>query len=404
MEPTRNERLSHVTYEIRGKLFELAEELERKGHKITRLNIGNPAAFGFDVPDEIVQDIIQNIRSGQGYCDSRGLFAARKAIEQYAHTRELRDISADDVYIGNGVSELILLSMQALLNPGDEVLVPAPDYPLWTAAVNLSGGKPVHYLCDPAADWQPDLQNIRSKLTPRTRGIVLINPNNPTGAVYPPEILQQIAKIAEEHGIAVFSDEIYDKILYDGAEMCSIGRFVADTLCVTFGGLSKNYRAAGFRAGWMVLSGDRRRWKSYIEGLNLLASMRLCSNVLAQLGIQTALGGDQSIHQLVLPEGRLRKQRDLCFDRLSRMPGISVWRPRGALYLFPKIDLKRLGFASDFDFCLELLREKKVLTVQGSGFNWPTPDRFRIVFLPHVDELEDSLGRMEDFCRERDRG
>ncbi len=401
MHSVRNSRLSQVSYEIRGSLFELAEQLERQGHRITRLNIGNPAAFGFQVPDQLMKEIVSNMSLAQGYCDSKGLAGARGAIEQYALSRGIGGVRVEDIYIGNGVSELILMCMQGLLNEGDEVLIPSPDYPLWTAAVNLAGGKPIHYRCDPDSEWQPDLQDLEAKITSRTRALVVINPNNPTGAVYPAAVLKSMAELAAKHQIAIFSDEIYDKILYDDAEMTSIASLTQETLCVTFGGLSKNYRAAGFRAGWMILSGDLKGWAPYRDGLTVLASMRLCSNVLAQLAIQSALTSDRSINDLVLPAGRLREQRDLSFERLSKTPGLSVWKAKGALYLFPKIDLEMLGLKSDYEFCFELLKTKQVLTVQGSGFNWITPDRFRLVFLPSVEELGTALDRIEEFCRER---
>lgn len=397
MEILKSQRLNNLKYEIRGATYHKALELESQGYKIHNLNIGNPAPFGFDSPDEIVHDIIMNIRNAQGYSDSRGLFAARKAVMHYTQTIGIQDVEINDIFIGNGVSELILLSMQALLNPGDEILVPSPDYPLWTAAIALSGGTPVHYVCDEASDWNPDLDDLEKKITPRTKGIVLINPNNPTGAVYEKDILIRMAKIAEEHGLILFSDEIYDKILYNGAIHHPMGSFVTDTLCVTYGGLSKNYRSAGFRGGWMILSGAKQKAKSYMEGLLLLASMRLCANVPTQYAIQTALGGYQSIKELVVPTGRLHKQMNLVYDRLTSIPGITCVRPKGSLYVFPKIDLKKFGMKTDEQFVYDLLSDQKVLVVAGTGFNYISDDHFRIVFLPTVDELNQAMDKLEFF-------
>jgi alanine-synthesizing transaminase len=401
MEFKKSNRLDHLKYDIRGPVYEKAQELESQGYKVINLNIGNPAPFGFDTPDEIVHDIIMNIRNAQGYSDSRGLFAARKAVMHYTQTQGIPNIEINDIFIGNGVSELILLSMQALLNSGDEILVPSPDYPLWTTSVALSGGKPVHYICDEASDWNPDLDDLESKITPRTKGIVMINPNNPTGAVYEKEVVARIARIAEEHGLIIFSDEIYDKILYDGAVHYPIATMVEDTLCVTFGGLSKNYRAAGFRGGWMILSGARHRAKSYIEGILLLASMRLCANVPTQYAIQTALGGYQSIKDLVIPTGRLYKQMNLIYDRLMTIPGISCVKPKGAMYLFPKINLSKFSFKDDGQFVFDLLSEQKVLVVAGTGFNYIHNDHFRIVTLPTADELNQAMDRIEVFLETR---
>ncbi|MGV3538602.1 MAG: pyridoxal phosphate-dependent aminotransferase [Rufibacter sp.] len=393
----KSTRLDNVFYEIRGPIYEKAMDLERQGYRITRLNIGNPAPFGFDAPDEIVHDIILNLRNAQGYTDSKGLFAARKAIMHYCQSKAIQNVQVEDIIIGNGVSELILLSMQALLNDGDEILIPAPDYPLWTAAVNLSGGKAVHYLCDEASDWYPDIADLESKITPRTKGVVLINPNNPTGAVYPAEVLKQIVQVAERHKLIIFSDEIYDKILYEETVHHATAAFTQDTLCLTFGGLSKNYRAAGFRAGWLVASGNLASAKSYIEGLNALASMRLCSNVPAQFAIQTALGGYQSIKDLVLPTGRLRKQRDVCYEKLTSIPGISCVKPMGAFYMFPKIDTQKFNIVRDEQFVLDLLNDQHVLLVQGTGFNWPQPDHFRVVYLPTIVELDETLDKLALF-------
>jgi len=401
MEFLKSQRLNNLKYEIRGATYQKALELESQGFKIHNLNIGNPAPFGFDAPDEIVHDIIMNIRNAQGYADSRGLFSARKAVMHYTQTIGIQDVEINDIFIGNGVSELILLSMQALLNPGDEILVPSPDYPLWTASIALSGGKPVHYICDEESDWNPDLDDMERKITSRTKGIVLINPNNPTGAVYDKDVLKRIAKMAEEHGIIIFADEIYDKILYDGSVHTPMGTLVSETLCVSYGGLSKNYRSAGFRGGWMILSGAKQKAKSYVEGLLLLASMRLCANVPTQYAIQTALGGYQSIKELVLPSGRLHKQMNLVYDRLTSIPGITCVKPKGSLYVFPKIDLKKFGLEGDEKFVYDLLSEQKVLVVAGTGFNYITDDHFRIVFLPTIDELNQAMDKLEYFLETR---
>jgi len=371
-----------------------------QGYKITRLNIGNPAPFGFDAPDEIIHDVIINIRRAQGYTDSKGLFAARKAVMHDCQRKGIADVQIDDIYIGNGVSELILLSMQALLNNGDEILIPAPDYPLWTASVNLAGGKAVHYMCDEAADWYPDLADLESKITPRTKGLVIINPNNPTGAVYSEEVLRQMVAIAERHNLIIFSDEIYDRILYDDAVHFSPAAFSDNILFLTFSGLSKNYRAAGFRAGWLIVSGAKHRAKSYIEGITALASMRLCSNVPSQFAIQTALGGYQSIKDLVLPTGRLRRQRDVAYEKLTQIPGITCVKPKGAFYMFPKIDVEKYQIKDDQQFVLDLLIDQKILLVQGTGFNWPYPDHFRVVFLPTVEELSQTIDRIALFLKD----
>lgn len=393
----KSSRLDSLRYEIRGPVYEKALELEAQGYKIIKLNIGNPAPFGFDAPDEIIHDMIVNIRDAQGYADSRGLFAARKAVMHYTQSRGIAGVEIEDVYIGNGVSELILLSMQALLDDGDEILVPSPDYPLWTTAVALCGGKPVHYACDEQSDWNPDLDDLERKITRRTKGIVVINPNNPTGAVYDRVVVERIARLAERHKLIVFSDEIYDKIIYDGAVHHPMARFAHDTLCLTFGGLSKNYRAAGFRGGWLILSGAKKEARSYIEGLTLLASLRLCGNVPAQFAIQTALGGYQSINDLVVPTGRLHKQMQLAYDKVTALPGVTCVKPKGALYLFPKLDLKRFSFQNDEQFVLDLLVNERVLLVPGTGFNYFRDDHFRIVFLPTVEELDLALGRVGRF-------
>jgi alanine-synthesizing transaminase len=374
-----------------------ARLMEEEGHRIIKLNIGNLAPFGFETPEEIQQDVIHNLPQSSGYSDSKGLFAARKAIMHYTQSKQIAGVGMDDIYIGNGASELIVLAMQGLLENGDEVLVPSPDYPLWTAAVSLGGGRPRHYVCDEGAGWLPDLDDIRSKITDNTRAIVIINPNNPTGAVYPDDLLRELVEIARQHQLIVFADEIYDKMLYDGLSHTSIASLADDVLFVTFNGLSKNYRACGYRAGWMVVSGEQRHAQDYIEGLNILSSMRLCSNVPGQFAIQTALGGYQSIDDLVAPGGRLRRQRDLAWDMLNSLPGVSCVKPQAALYLFPRLDPKMYPVANDQEFVLELLKEEKVLVVQGSGFNWPDPDHFRMVFLPNGDDLQEAMTRMERF-------
>jgi len=393
----KSSKLADVGYDIRGPVLEKARLMQEEGHKIIQLNIGNLAVFGFDPPDEIVQDMIRNLPASAGYTDSKGLFAPRKAVVHYTQEKRIAGVGVDDVYLGNGASELIAFSLNALLDAGDEILVPAPDYPLWTAAVSLSGGTPVHYLCDEQSGWLPDLADIRKKITLRTRGIVVINPNNPTGALYPDALLRDIVEIARTHGLIVFADEIYDKTLYDGGTHTSIASLADDVLFVTFNGLSKNYRACGYRAGWMVVSGDKRDAKDYIEGLTMLASMRLCANTPGQLAIQTALGGYQSIKDLVAPHGRLTKQRDLAHDLLTAIPGVSVIKPKAALYMFPRLDPKLYPIENDQQFAYELLAEEKVLIVQGTGFNWPRPDHFRLVFLPNPDDLTEAIGRIERF-------
>jgi alanine-synthesizing transaminase len=393
----KSSKLADVCYDIRGPVLEKAREMEDEGHKIIKLNIGNVAAFGLEPPDEIVQDMIRNLPHAAAYTDSKGLFAPRKAVVHYTQEKHIAGVTVDDVYLGNGASELIVMSLNALLDNGDEVLVPAPDYPLWTAAVSLSGGRPVHYMCDEASDWMPDVEDIRARITPRTRAIVVINPNNPTGALYPPELLAQIVELARAHELIVFADEIYDKTLYDGNQHTSIASLADDVLCVTFNGLSKNYRSCGYRAGWMIVSGDKRHARDYIEGLNMLASMRLCANTPGQLAIQTALGGYQSIKDLVAPGGRLCRQRDLAYELLSQIPGVSVVKPKAALYMFPRLDPKVYPIADDQQFAYELLADEKVLIVQGTGFNWRSPDHFRLVFLPNSDDLTDAVGRIARF-------
>ncbi len=393
----KSNKLDHVCYDIRGPVLQEAKRLEEEGNKVLKLNIGNPAPFGFEAPDEILVDVIRNLPSSQGYSDSKGLFSARKAIMQHYQARDMRDVTVEDIYIGNGVSELIVQAMQALLNDGDEMLVPAPDYPLWTAAVSLSGGTAVHYMCDEQQGWFPDLDDIRSKITKNTRGIVIINPNNPTGAVYSKDILLEIVEIARLHNLIIFADEIYDKILYDDAEHHSIAAMAPDLLTVTFNGLSKTYRVAGFRQGWMVLNGPKKHAKSYIEGLDMLASMRLCANVPMQHAIQTALGGYQSISEFILPGGRLYEQRNRAWELINQIPGVSCVKPMGALYMFPKIDLNRFSIKDDQKMILDLLLQEKVLLVQGTAFNWPHPDHFRIVTLPREDDLDMAIQKFGRF-------
>ncbi|WP_304237276.1 pyridoxal phosphate-dependent aminotransferase [Jiulongibacter sediminis] len=397
----KSERLNRLSYAIRGPIFDKAQQLEAQGHKIINLNIGNPAPFGFDVPDEIMEDMILNLRNAQGYCHHLGIFSARKAIMHYTQQVGIKDVRIEDIFIGNGVSELIVMTMQALLNPGDEILIPSPDYPLWTTAVGLSGGTPVHYICDEESDWNPDVNDIAKKITSRTKGIVLINPNNPTGAVYEKDVLEQIVKLAADNNLMVFSDEIYDKILYDGHKHTPTASLSEDVFFMTFGGLSKNYRATGFRGGWVIASGAKEKAKSYLEGLNLLASMRLCANVPTQYAIQTALGGYQSIDDLVGEEGRLRKQRDLVHYKLTDIPGITCVKPKGSMYVFPKIDLKKFNIESDEQFTLDLLTEHHVLVVPGSGFNTFDKSHFRVVFLPNADTLNKAIGEIENMLEER---
>ena len=390
-------KLANVCYDIRGPVLREAKRLEEEGNRILKLNTGNPAAFGFDAPEEVIQDIILNLPNAQGYSDSRGLFSARKAIMQYCQQKNFPQVELDDIIIGNGVSELVVMAMQALLNNGDEMLVPAPDYPLWTAAVNLSGGRAVHYLCDEQSDWYPDIEDIRSKITSKTRGIVVINPNNPTGAVYPPELLKQIVQLAREHNLIIYADEIYDKILYDEIEHTAMASLTEDVLCISFNGLSKSYRAAGFRAGWLVASGPKHLAKDYLEGLEMLASMRLCSNVPAQYAIQTSLGGYQSINDLLLPGGRLLEQRNVIHSMLDQIPGVSCVKPKGALYTFPKLDPKVYPIHDDEKLVLDLLLQEKILLVQGTAFNWPNPDHLRIITLPRVEDLESVATKLERF-------
>ncbi len=393
----KSDKLNNVCYDIRGPVLELASKMEEEGQKIIKLNIGNVGVFGFDPPEEIQQDMIRNLVNSAAYSDSKGIFTARKAIMHYSQEKNIRGVGLDDIYTGNGVSELIVLAMNALLNNGDEILVPAPDYPLWTAAVSLSGGTPIHYLCDEGKNWAPDVKDMRSKISSKTKGIVVINPNNPTGAIYSDQTLQDIVDLAKEFDLIIFADEIYDKTLYEGKTHTSIASLSEDVLMITFNGLSKNYRSCGYRAGWMVLSGNKEFAHDYIEGLNMLSSMRLCSNVPGQWAIQTALGGYQSINELVGKGGRLRRQRDLAYDLITQIPGVTCVKPDAALYLFPKLDPDMYPIENDQDFIAELLKEEKVLLVQGSGFNWPYPDHFRLVFLPNEDVLREAISRLAKF-------
>lgn len=393
----KSSKLANVCYEIRGPVLEKAQQMEQEGHHIIKLNIGNPGPFGFEAPEDILRDVIHHLSRSVGYSDSKGIYSARTAIMQHYQTRGVPNVSIDDIYLGNGVSELIVMAMQALLENGDEMLIPSPDYPLWTAAVALSGGKPVHYRCDEADAWNPDLEDIESKITERTRGIVVINPNNPTGAVYPEALLKRIVKLAKKHQLIIFADEIYDKILYDGIEHTTLASLCENQLCVSFNGLSKSYRVAGFRSGWMLISGKKDHARDYIAGLNILASMRLCANVPAQNAVQTALGGYQSIADLVLPSGRLGKQRELAWQLLTDIPGVSCVKPQAALYMFVHLDPAMYPIENDEKFALELLMQEKVLIVHGSGFNYPDKNHFRVVFLPMEDELREAIGRIARF-------
>ncbi|MGW2248985.1 pyridoxal phosphate-dependent aminotransferase [Kitasatospora sp. NPDC001660] len=397
MQVIQSSKLANVCYDIRGPVLDEAMRLEEQGHRILKLNTGNPAVFGFEAPPEILQDILRNLANAHGYGDSKGLLSARRAVVMHYEDRGLHGLSVDDVFLGNGVSELIQLAMTALLDDGDEVLVPAPDYPLWTASVSLAGGTAVHYRCDEQAEWYPDLADIEARVTDRTRAIVVINPNNPTGAVYPREVLEGIVEIARRHDLVVYADEIYDKILYDDAEHVPLATLAPDLFCVTFNGLSKSYRVAGFRSGWMVLSGDRHRARSYIEGLTVLASMRLCANMPAQHAVAAALGGRQSVRDLVLPGGRLLASRDAAYELLNDIPGVSCVKPKGALYAFPRLDPKVYKIKDDAQMVLDLLRSQRILLVQGTGFNWPEPDHFRLVTLPRAEEITDAVTRIGDF-------
>ena len=395
----KSTKLDNVCYDVRGPVVEEADRMIADGIHILKLNIGNPAPFGFTAPEEVIRDMMHNLPETEGYSDSKGLFPARKAIMQYCQLKKIPNVGINDIYTGNGVSELITMSMQGLLNNVDEILMPSPDYPLWTAAANLAGGHPVHYMCDEAANWYPDMDDIRSKITDRTKGIVIINPNNPTGALYPREVLQEIVDIAREHQLIIFADEIYDRLVMDGEEHISIASLAPDLFCVTLNGLSKSHRIAGFRVGWMCLSGDKSYAKGYIEGLNMLASMRLCSNVPAQSIVQTALGGYQSSDELLLPGGRIYEQREFIYHALNRIPGISAVKPKAAFYIFPKIDTAMYNIHNDEQFVLDFLRKEKVLLVHGGGFNWTEPDHFRVVYLPRVGELEEAMEKLEHFLK-----
>ena len=393
----KSTKLDNVLYDVRGPVVDEAAKMEDEGKEILKLNIGNPYPFGFSAPQEVILDMLSNIRTSQGYSDSKGIFSARKAIMQYAQLRNIPNVSMNDIYTGNGVSELINLCMQALLDNGDEVLVPAPDYPLWTACVTLAGGNAVHYICDEQSEWYPDMEDIRKKVTDKTKAIVIINPNNPTGALYPKEVLEQIVEIAREHQLIIFSDEIYDRLVMDGEEHISIASLAPDLFCVTFSGLSKSHMIAGYRVGWMVLSGNKEMARDYMEGLNMLSNMRLCSNVPAQSIIQTALGGHQSVQDYIVPGGRIYEQREYIYKALNDLPGISAVKPKAAFYIFPKIDPKRYNILDDEKFALDLLRDKKLLIVHGGGFNWKDPDHFRVVYLPRIEVLEDAITKLGDF-------
>ena len=393
----KSSKLEHVLYDVRGPVVDEAARMEEQGMKILKLNIGNPAPFGFTAPEEVILDMRDNIVDCQGYSDSRGIFAARKAIMQYAQLKQIPNVTMKDIYTGNGASELIQLSMHALLDPGDEVLIPSPDYPLWTACTNLAGGKAVHYICDEESDWYPDLQDMESKITCKTKALVIINPNNPTGALYPKELLEKIADIARRHELIIFSDEMYDRLVMDGEKHISIASLAPDLLCVTFSGLSKSHMACGFRVGWMIFSGNKELGKSYMEGVNMLSNMRLCSNVPGQSIIQTALGGYQSVNEYIVPGGRVYEQREFICNAIKDIPGLSVVKPKAAFYVFPKIDVKKFNIHDDQQFALDLLREKRVLIVPGSGFNWHQPDHFRIVYLPRIEELDMAMDKVKDF-------
>ena len=395
----KSAKLANVCYDIRGPIMDAAKQMEEDGHKIIKLNIGNLAVFGFDAPEEIQQDMIRNLPNSAGYSDSKGIFAARKAVMHETQKQGIKGVTLDDIYLGNGASELIVMATNALLDAGDELLLPSPDYPLWTAAASLSGGTPVHYLCEEANGWMPDLDDIRAKVTPATRGIVVINPNNPTGALYSDELLRGIVQIAREHGLVVFADEVYDKVLYDGVKHTAMGSLSDDVLTLTFNSLSKSYRSCGYRAGWLVVSGDKKSARDYIEGLNMLSNMRLCANVPGQWAVQTALGGYQSINELVCEGGRLRRQRDLAYELITAIPGVTCVKPRAALYMFPRLDPAIYPIKDDQQFFLELLQETKVMLVQGTGFNWPAPDHFRIVFLPHEADLREAIRRLAVFLQ-----
>ncbi len=400
----KSNKLDNVCYDVRGPVVDEANKMIEKNIDILKLNIGNPAPFGFNAPNEVIQDMTFNLLDSQGYSDSKGIFSARKAIMQYCQLKNIPNVGLNDIYTGNGVSELITMSMQGLLNDGDEILIPSPDYPLWTGAANLAGGKPVHYICDEQSNWYPDLEDMEKKITDRTKGIVIINPNNPTGALYPKDILEKIADLAKKYELIIFADEIYDRLVMDGMKHTSIASLAPDIMCVTFNGLSKSHRIAGFRSGWMCLSGEKAYCKGYIEGLNMLSSMRLCSNVPAQSIIQTALGGIQSSDELLLPGGRIYEQREFIYQALMDIPGVSVVKPQAAFYIFPKLDIQKFNITNDEQFALDFLREKHVLIIQGSGFNWQAPDHFRIVYLPCIDDLKLAAGKLKDFLSHYQQG
>lgn len=393
----KSDKLNNVSYDVRGPVLEEAECMQEEGIRILKLNTGNPAPFGFDAPNEIVRDMIVNVRDSEGYSDSKGIFSARKAIEQYCQLKKFPNVTINDIYTGNGVSELITMCMQGLLNNGDEVLVPMPDYPLWTASVSLAGGTPVHYICDEQAEWYPDIDDIKSKITSNTKAIVIINPNNPTGALYPKELLLEIVEVARQNDLIIYSDEIYDRLVMDGLVHVPIATLAPDLFVVTLNGLSKSHRVAGFRCGWMVLSGDKSRVKGYIEGLNMLASMRLCSNVLSQQIIQTALGGYQSVDDLLLPGGRIYEQREFIYNAINDIPGLSAVKPKAAFYIFPKIDTAKFDIYDDEKFVLDFLHKHHILLVHGGGFNWQQPDHFRIVYLPKMEDLKTTADKMREF-------
>jgi len=393
----KSAKLANVCYDIRGPIMDRARQMEEEGQKIIKLNIGNLAVFGFDAPEEIQQDMVRNLSNASGYSDSKGIFAARKAVMHETQKQHIQGVTLDDIYLGNGASELIVMATNALLDDGDELLLPAPDYPLWTAAASLSGGKPVHYLCDESRGWAPNLDDMRAKITPRSKGIVVINPNNPTGALYADATLQAIVEMARQHGLVIFADEVYDKVLYDGVRHTAIASLSTDVLTLTFNSLSKSYRSCGYRAGWMVVSGDKRHARDYIEGMNMLSNMRLCPNVPGQYAVQTALGGYQSIDDLVGEGGRLRRQRDLAYELITAIPGVSCVKPVAALYMFARLDPQVYPIADDREFFLDLLNETRVMLVQGTGFNWASPDHFRIVFLPHEDDLREAIARIARF-------
>ncbi|MEE0134689.1 aminotransferase class I/II-fold pyridoxal phosphate-dependent enzyme [Blautia stercoris] len=393
----KSSKLDHVCYDVRGPVLNEANRMQADGIDVLKLNIGNPAPFGFSAPEEVITDMISTLRSAQGYSDSHGIFAARKAIMQYAQTKNIPNVSMEHIYTGNGVSELINLVTQGLIDNGDEILVPSPDYPLWTGCVTLAGGKAVHYICDEQSEWYPDIEDMRSKITDKTKAIVIINPNNPTGAVYPKEVLEQIVELAREHELMIFSDEIYDRLVMDGIEHTSIASLAPDLFCITLNGLSKSHMIAGFRCGWMILSGAKEKAKDYIEGLNMLSNMRLCSNVPAQCIVQTALGGHQSVKNYLVPGGRIYEQREFIYNAINDIPGLSAVKPKAAFYIFPKMDTKKFNILDDEKFVLDLLKEKKVLLTHGRGFNWAEPDHFRIVYLPNIEQLKDATGKIADF-------